>query len=319
MNPSPAELERNKAIVRSFKECQGTKDQDATMREIMAPTYNRVRGGLINLADNAEGQDFPAPGLFLRTALPDRVDVIEDIVAEGDRVAMIWRLNATHTGNLFGIPPTGRTIDIHEAGFFRVAEGKIVEGWFMCDELGLLMQLGRQMPKRKDGRVIAPHVTEEGASADAFIEKIMARGAALQPERNKLEILRSKSSTAQPQRKSANYVHPRSGFRHLHDYGRRNGLAPSGPNQAFPDRDDRIVRLVAEGDKVWTQFNLYGTHSRPFYDIEATNRRCVVSEVGICRFAGDEWVQGWYFADELGLLLQLDALRVLEKLGCVPV
>ena len=159
MHTSPAELEHNKAIVRSFKECQGTKDQDATMREIMAPNYNRIRGGLINLAENAEGQDFPPPGLFLRKALPDRVDAIEDIVAEGDRVAMRWRLNATHTGNLFGIPPTGRKIDIYEVGFFRVVEGKIVEGWFMCDELGLLIQLGRQrhVPIAKiNGRAVRP-------------------------------------------------------------------------------------------------------------------------------------------------------------------
>jgi predicted ester cyclase len=316
MNPSPAELERNKAIVRSFKECQGTKDQDATMREIMAPNYNRIRGGLINLAENADGQEFPPPGLFLRKALPDRVDAIEDIVAEGDRVAMIWRLNATHTGNLFGIPPTGRRIEIYEVGFFRVADGKIVEGWFMCDELGLLVQLGRQMPKRKDGRVIAPHVPEEGESAETLIERLMVRGAETQPDRNKLEILRSKSSSAQPQRRSANYVQARSGFQHLHEYGGKNGLAPSGPNQAFPDRADRIARVIADGDKVWTQFNLHGTQTKPFYDMPATNKRCVVSEIGICRFAGDEWVEGWYFADELGLLLQLNALHVLEKLGC---
>ena len=44
----------------------------------------------------------------------------------------------------------------------------------------------------------------------------------------------------------------------------------------------------------------------------------VLSEIGICRFAGGEWLEGWYFADELGLLLQLDALHVLEKLGCQP-
>ena len=318
MHTSPAELERNKAIVRSFKECQGTKDQDATMREIMAPNYNRIRGGLINLAENAEGQDFPPPGLFLRKALPDRVDAIEDIVAEGDRVAMRWHLNATHTGNLFGIPPTGRRIDIYEVGFFRVVEGKIVEGWFMCDELGLLIQLGRQMPKRKDGRRIVPHVTEDGHAADALIERVMARGTATQPDRNKLEVLRAKSSAAHAQRRPAGYVQSRSGFQHLHDYGRKNGLSPSGPNQAFLDRTDRIVRLLSEGDNVWTQFNLRGTHTQPFYDVAPTRKSCVVSEIGICRFAGGEWLEGWYFADELGLLLQLDALHVLEKLGCQP-
>jgi predicted ester cyclase len=93
-------------------------------------------------------------------------------------------------------------------------------------------------------------------------------------------------------------------------------LAPSGPNQAFPDRTDRIVRLVADGEKVWTQFNLHGTQTKSFYDVPPTNKRCVVSEIGIGRFRGDEWVEGWYFADELGLLLQLNALDVLEKLRC---
>ena len=71
MATSASHVERNKAIVRSFKECQGTKEQDATMSRIMAPDYNRIRGGLVNLAENAEGQDFPPPGLFLRKALPD--------------------------------------------------------------------------------------------------------------------------------------------------------------------------------------------------------------------------------------------------------
>ena len=158
MTTSDAQLERNKRIVRSFKECQGTKDQDATMREIMSPNYKRIRGGLVNLDENAEGQGWPEPGLFLRKALPDRVDRIEDIIAEGDRVAMLWRLNATQTGNLFAITPTVKKVDIYEAGFFHVLDVKIVDGWFMCDELGLLLQIERQMPKRKDGRVVVPHV-----------------------------------------------------------------------------------------------------------------------------------------------------------------
>jgi hypothetical protein len=67
------------------------------------------------------------------------------------------------------------------------------------------------------------------------------------------------------------------------------------------------------------RFNLRGTHTRNLYGLAPTHKRVVVSEVGICRFAEDDWVHGWYFADELALLLQLDALHVLEKLGCRPV
>lgn len=310
-------LDRNKAIVRSFKECQGTKDQDATMREIMSPGYKRIRGGLVNLAENAHGQDFPEPGLFLRKALPDRVDAIEDIVAEGDRVGMIWRLQATHTGNLFGIPPTGKKIDIYEIGFFRVVDGKIVEGWFMADELGLLIQIGRPMRKRKDGRTIPPPVTDEGEDGDALVERLMAQGAATQQDRNKLKVARSKSKYKKPEDR-ASYTQKRWGLQHLRDYGQANGVMQFDPSHAFPGRNDRIATLLAEDDKVWMRFNLRGTNTRSFYGLPPTGKRCEMNEVGISRFSGDEWVKGWYLADGLGILLQLDALHMLEKLGCEP-
>ena len=112
MNTSVSTLESNKAAVRRFKESQGTSDQAAAMREILAPDYMRLRGGMANLADNARDQGFPGPGEFLRDAFPDRVDVIEDIIAEDDRVGMLWRLTGTHEGNLFGIPPTRRVIPV---------------------------------------------------------------------------------------------------------------------------------------------------------------------------------------------------------------
>jgi predicted ester cyclase len=318
VNDPRSQLENNKRLVRSFKTCQGTKDQDGTMKEILAPDYKRLRGGLVNLAANAEGQDFPEPGLFLRKAFPDRVDVIEDIVAEGDRVGMLWRLQATHTGNLFGIPPTGKKIDVYEVGFFRVADDKIVEGWFMCDELGLLIQLGAQMPRRQDGRLIAPPVTDAGEDGDDVVERLETNASRTQQDRNKLEVARSKSSYKQPGDRS-NYVQKRWGLQHLREYGEANGLVQFDPSHAFPGRNDRILGLLAENDKVWMRFNLRGTNTQSFYGLPPTNRRCEMAEVGIARFQGEEWIEGWYLADGIGLLLRMDALRLLEKLGCKPV
>ena len=311
-------LERNKSIVRSFKECQGTTDQEATMREIMSPDYRRIRGGLINLADNAEGQGWPEPGLFLRKALPDRVDRIENIVAEGDRVAMLWRLNATHTGNLFGIPATGRAIDIYEAGFFKVVDEKIVEGWFMCDELGLLLQLERQMPKRSDGRIVVPRVDEEGDAPDTLVDRAIAGGKPTQQELNKARLVKSRSKLML-QDDRGDRTRTRYGLPQLHEYGKREGLAQEDMDYAFPDRSDSIVRALAEGDSIWMRYNMRGTNTQRFYGRAATGERCVISEVAIARFAGDTWAEEWYMADGLGALLQLDALDILEKLGCKPV
>ena len=168
-------LERNKAVVRRFKEAQGTKEEADAMREVLAPNYKRWRGGIEHLAANARDQGFPGPGSYLRGAFPDRTDTIEDIVADGDRVGMLFRVRGTHRGNFFGIAPTDKPFDIHELGIFRLADGKITEAWFMADELGLLQQLGAKMPARKDGKRIVPPVTGGGEDPDA-------RGGAAQGE-----------------------------------------------------------------------------------------------------------------------------------------
>jgi hypothetical protein len=103
-----ADLERNKDVVRRLKESQGTKDEAAVQRELTAPGAKRLRAGIEHLAKNAQDQDFPNPGPNLRTAFPDRTDVIESMIAEGDRVGMIFRVSGTHQGNFLGIPPTGK-------------------------------------------------------------------------------------------------------------------------------------------------------------------------------------------------------------------
>jgi predicted ester cyclase len=162
-------LERNKALVLRFKKAQGTADEAAVMKEVLAPGYKRVRGGMHHLGANAAGQGFPGAGNFLRAAIPDRVDVIEEVIAEGDRVGILFRLTGTHQGNLFGIAPTGKKLDVYEAAILRIANNQIVEGWFMADEAGLLKQLGASLPERKDGRRIVPPVTGAGEDPDAVL------------------------------------------------------------------------------------------------------------------------------------------------------
>jgi predicted ester cyclase len=70
------------------------------------------------------------------------VDTIEDLIAKDDRVWAVWTRRGTHTGQLFGIPATGQTIEILEAGIWRLVDGLVIEAWFFGDELRLLRQLG---------------------------------------------------------------------------------------------------------------------------------------------------------------------------------
>ncbi|MBI4788259.1 MAG: ester cyclase [Chloroflexi bacterium] len=104
-------------------------------------------------ADNYVNHDAP-PGLpparegikafinMYRTAFPDLRSTIDEQIAEGDRVVTRWSAQGTNKGNLFGMPPTGKRMNISGHVIDRIVGGKIVETWNTFDQLGLMQQLG---------------------------------------------------------------------------------------------------------------------------------------------------------------------------------
>ena len=306
--PAGGDGERNKAVVQAYKRAMA-KRSTAALAEFMAPGYKRLRAGVENIARNADGQGFPSPGAaFWQDAFPDREDHVEEIIAEGDMVAMLWRITGTHRGNFYGIPATGKPVDFLEIGYFRMSGGKIAEGWFMADEAGLLRQLGQPLPKRKDGTLMAPPVTDAGEEGDAVLKRLTAAPAADEAARNKIIVARSKSAQPpQPGDRAETFKQKRFGLQHLHDYGDAHKVADQTPTSAFPGRNDHVVSLLAEGDRVWMRFFLRGEHEKGFYGLPPTGNRVEMPEVGIMRFAGGKWAEAFYFGDELGLLLQLGA------------
>jgi steroid delta-isomerase-like uncharacterized protein len=83
---------------------------------------------------------------LLHTAFPDDQHLIEDLIAEGDKVVVRLTHQGTHQGPLFGLPPTGKRVSQTSIHIFRFADGKLVEGWANRDDLGLLQQLGALPP-----------------------------------------------------------------------------------------------------------------------------------------------------------------------------
>jgi predicted ester cyclase len=132
--------EENKAVVRRFNELIGefwrTGDADA-FDEVVAPDFVHHAPGL---PPDLEGMKQALP--MFRAAFPDMSLTVEELFAEGDKVAdrMTWQ--ATHQGELMGIPPTGNTVRGEEMHISRISEGKIVERWGQGDNLGLMQQLG---------------------------------------------------------------------------------------------------------------------------------------------------------------------------------
>ena len=77
-----------------------------------------------------------------RRAFPDLRVTVEDLIAEGDKVAARLRVRGTHLGDLNGIAPTGRRVDFTGIVISRVEGGRIAEDWANFDDLGMMQQLG---------------------------------------------------------------------------------------------------------------------------------------------------------------------------------
>lgn len=75
-------------------------------------------------------------------AFPDGQWSVEDLIAEGDRVVARTTFRGTHTGDFFGIPPTGIRVEMGGVHIGRFVDGKIIEHWGNNDDLGMMRQLG---------------------------------------------------------------------------------------------------------------------------------------------------------------------------------
>lgn len=82
----------------------------------------------------------------LRSAFPDLHYTLEDVVAEGDRVAVRWRWTGTHAAPFRAFPPTGKAVTNTGSGIFQLTEGKIVAATLETDRLGFLEQIGAVPP-----------------------------------------------------------------------------------------------------------------------------------------------------------------------------
>jgi steroid delta-isomerase-like uncharacterized protein len=128
----------NKALVVRWFEEVWNKGRSDAIDEMFAA--DGVAHGL--------GEDLHGPDAFktfhaaFRQAFPDVRVQVEDVIAEGDRVAYRLIASGTHRGDGLGFAATGRPASFVVMGSARIANGRIVEGWNVIDQLGMLTQLG---------------------------------------------------------------------------------------------------------------------------------------------------------------------------------
>jgi predicted ester cyclase len=128
----------NKRLVRRFyREVYGDWNM-ALVPEVVSPRFTSH--------DWPEGgptgpQGFELFYSAIRAALPDARYEVDDLIAEGDKVVVRWRLLGTHQGDFRGIAPSGQKIELKGIAIYRVDNGKLMERWVVTDLYGVLEEI----------------------------------------------------------------------------------------------------------------------------------------------------------------------------------
>ena len=127
-------LEKNKALARRYQEEVWGKGDLALIDELLGADF--VDHSLpVGMDPSIAGAKRAVKGAL--DAFPDGQWTVEDLIAEGDKVVIRWKLQATHEHEFRGIAPGGKPVAVAGITILRIAGGKIVERWVNWDSLAL--------------------------------------------------------------------------------------------------------------------------------------------------------------------------------------
>ena len=79
---------------------------------------------------------------MMRSGFPDVQWTLDETIAEDDKLAARFTMRGTHQGSFFGVPPSGKKIEVKTMNFYRFSNGQIVEEFGQPDLFGLMQQIG---------------------------------------------------------------------------------------------------------------------------------------------------------------------------------
>jgi predicted ester cyclase len=131
--------EENKALVRRYVEEFVDRSNFDLSEEIFVPNFVRYDAGPDQVSRVEDLKHFFA---MLHSGFPGFQSTIEDLLSEGDKVALRFTFRGIHQGEFMGIAPTGKEVTMSGIDILRIADGKLVEMWNQEDVLGMMRQLG---------------------------------------------------------------------------------------------------------------------------------------------------------------------------------
>jgi steroid delta-isomerase-like uncharacterized protein len=166
----------NKATVRRFLEEAFGQGKTEVVDEVLDPDFvchdPNSETGEIRGADTVKGE----VGYF-HNAFPDFRWTVEDQVAEGDKVTTRYTLSGTHEGEFFGVPASGRRVEVSGINIDRFEGGKLVEEWASYDLLGAMRQMGAipEPGQEEEARAAEGEQEEEKGLMDKAKDKLMSQ------------------------------------------------------------------------------------------------------------------------------------------------
>jgi len=212
--------------------------------------------------------------------VPDSRQEIQQLIADGDIVAVRVRYSGTQTGPMGPFPPSGRKVAIPFLGFLRLENGKIAEIWVEWDNLAALTQLGHLPPPG-------------GAVGEASANKALAR--------KWFElVINGRDLDAIPEIYAEGYVYHGPAGQELRGLEQVRDFA-AAILAASADRHAVVESQVAEGDRVVTRFTSRGTRTGPYHGVPATGKEWVTEGIVISRIESGRIVEDWEIAHSTGL------------------
>lgn len=129
-------LEQNKALIRRFYEEVVNQRKVELIDEMIAEEFDD------HAARDKGREHFKTLYHIMIRIFPDIQAVLQDLIAEGDKVVARVEFTATQADSFRGFPATNRQVAYYGMDIFRIKDGKLVERWAQRDFLGMLEKLG---------------------------------------------------------------------------------------------------------------------------------------------------------------------------------
>ncbi|MCC6801373.1 MAG: ester cyclase [Anaerolineae bacterium] len=275
-----AKVEQYTAMVNRYIEGVNTDDETA-LREVFAVDFNDHNSAQVSgLPPGVEA--VVAAHHMLNQSFSDLTFTIDEVMVEGDKVAIRVHANGIHTGEFYGFPPTGKPISWTAHRILRVQDGMFVEAWNEFDQVGILQQMGiipsfAPPPNPEANKALVRRLYEEENKHNFdIVDELMSpdfvmHGDALNPYQKGLEPIKQGARMTQ---------------------------------EAFPDMVVEIEDMVAAGDKVMVRLRWTGTMTTSFMGMPASGKKMSWTAIATNRIENGKIVERWFNSDVFGMLQQ---------------